>query len=712
MKKLLKILLGLVGALVLLMVIAGVVLPFMYDKEDLKKAISAEVHDQTGRELNIDGDLDFSVFPWLAIEVSGLRLGNAPGFGDQAQAQIGRARVGVALMPLLHKQISVDEITLDGLQLSLAVNQQGKNNWDDLSAGRPPAQADETGPGMFSSKRIAGLTIRDAKVEYEDSKSGLHYRLSGFSMKTGALGDGQPVPLELGASIEDVVAGTRAGVELMSVAVIDSDSEQYTFEDVDLTVALDREGQAQSIRIRAPLLELDLAEQTLRLPEYTGELDHLRADGTFSADKILDGPVFNGRLKIAEFSPLRLMQALAMEVPSTADPRVLQSADLSAELSGSGTQLTLQSFALQLDQSRITGRLRVANDDRPNVGFSLIIDEIDLDRYMEAAGGETADTAGDVAIPKDELRGMELQGDLQVGALRMAGLEFTDARVGVAIKDGRLRLHPLGAGFYGGQYNGDVVLDGSGAIPVISLNEKIESISFQRLLADLVETQSLSGEAQGHMRLAGRGNTSSEVLGSLQGDLGLTLTEGALEGINIWYEIRRGMALYKGLPAPEPEPKRTVFSRMQMTGNVESGVVTTRELTADLPFLTVNGGGSVDLGQSKVNLALVAKVRETLELADDPLGSGLSGKSLPFKISGPLDAPSLSVDWEELLKSQATDLLLNKIGLGTQEDSADAPEGAQEEDTSKDQLEDAAKSVLSGLLRKKDKEKDKNPDDG
>ncbi len=95
---------------------------------------------------------------------------------------------------------------------------------------------------------------------------------------------------------------------------------------------------------------------------------------------------------------------------------------------------------------------------------------------------------------------------------------------------------------------------------------------------------------------------------------------------------------------------------------------------------------------------------------EDPLASGLKGKSLPFKISGPLDAPSLSVDWGALLKGEATDMILDKIGLGSKEDQADTPESGQEEDTSKNQLEDAAKSVLSGLLRKKDKDQDKEED--
>jgi AsmA protein len=250
------------------------------------------------------------------------------------------------------------------------------------------------------------------------------------------------------------------------------------------------------------------------------------------------------------------------------------------------------------------------------------------------------------------------------------------------------------------------------------MDEKIDSISFQQLVEDLVESDSLSGTAKGHVRLTGRGKNSSEVLGNLQGDLGLALTEGALEGINIWYEIRRGMALYKGLPAPDPEPKRTVFSRLDINGTAKDGVVTTQELTGELPFLAIRGSGKIDLGQSQLNLGLVAEVRNSPELADDPLASGLGGKSLPFKITGPLDAPSLSVDWEALLKSEAADILLNKLGLGPKEEpasDADAVEGGEsaestdsepEEESSKDQLKETAKGALFKLLKGKDKGED------
>lgn len=707
MKRLLKILLGLIVAVALLLLLAGLLLPVIYDKEDLKAAIASEVNRQTGRELIIDGELDFSVFPWLAVEVSDLSLGNAPGFGEQPQVQIGRARAGVALAPLFRKQISVDEITLDGLNLQLAVNENGQNNWDDLATGGDTA-APATDPGLFSSKRIAGLNIRDARVEYMDRKAGTHYRLTDFSLQTGALGGSEAVPFELNTLLEDVTADARAQVELAALAAMDLEAERYSFSDFELAVALAAAQRSQTVRILAPQVEMDMAAQTLQLPAYTLELADVRASGGLSARNIVDNPAFEGTLDVAEFSPVKLMQALEMAAPVTADPEVLKRAAISTRLAGDGNRLTLDGFTLELDQSLLTGSMSVRDFDHPKIGFDLGVDEIDLDRYLAPAEAQSTDE--DVAMPGQELRGQEAQGQLRADVLRMAGLTFNSAEVGLAIRDGKLRLHPLTAGFYGGRYSGDVAIDSTGDIPVITLDEKIDSITFQRLIADLVESESLSGTALGFARLNGRGRTGSEVLGSLQGDLGLTLTEGALEGINIWYEIRRGLALYKGLPAPEPEPKRTVFSRMKMAATVDNGVMNTSELFGELPFLTVRGNGSVDFAQSVVDLGLVAEVRSSPELARDPLGSELRGKRLPFRMSGPLDAPTLSLDWEALLKGEATDLLMEKLGLGKDDSPADDSADPSEESPDKPSLEETAKGALFDLLGGKDKDKDK--DDG
>ncbi len=719
MKGILKILLGLAAALALVLVLAAVLLPLMYDKEDLKQAIASQVHKQTGRDLRIEGALNFSVFPWLAVEAADLRLSNAAGFGDQPFASIGKVRIGVALMPLFKKQLVADEITLDGLQLALAVNARGKNNWDDLAAGgkEDTTAANEalgSESSLFASQRIAGLTLRDAQIDYQDQKGGTHWRADHVSLQTGALGDALLIPVELSMRLEDLAAGTRFGIDLSATAGLDLEAQTYTFDDAQLAVTpmaadagRDQTASGMAIKLRMPRIETRLKAETLAVESFTASLADLEATGSIKARNILHEPAFEGTLRLADFSPRKLLQALSIEAPVTADPGVLQRASFSASMSGSTAQLSLGDFHGELDQSAFSGKMSVQNFDRPRIRFDFAVDAIDLDRYQEPAANQGA-AQTDVVMPAQNLQDLDVQGSLKAGTLHLAGMDFTNAVVGLKLSNGKLRLNPLTAGFYDGLYSGNVTLDSSGAKPVLSLDEKLDSVTLQRLLADITHSEKLSGMAQAQVRLTGRGTTSSEVLNSLTGDLGMTLKEGALEGVNIWYEIRRGYALYKGLTPPEPEPARTVFSRMQMDAGVENGVLTTRELSAEMPFLSVRGGGSINLAQSDVDMRLTAIVRKAPELAQDPLGAGLEGKQLPFKVSGSLAQPKVSVDWAELLKSEAADKLLNKLGLKAKPAQAG---GDNENLSPKEKNKEAAKGLLRDLLRGKDKKKEPSGDE-
>ena len=71
--------------------------------------------------------------------------------------------------------------------------------------------------------------------------------------------------------------------------------------------------------------------------------------------------------------------------------------------------------------------------------------------------------------------------------------------------------------------------------------------------------------------------------------------------------------------------------------------------------------------------------------------------------------PGIAVDWKALLQSEATEMLLDKLGLAPDAPPEDGGDGDQESESSEDQLEDAAKSMLFDLLGGKDKDKD---DDG
>ena len=93
--RLLKILALVVGVLALLLVVAGALLILLFDPNDYKPRIEQVVHNQTGREFAIEGDIDLSVFPWLGVETGPARLSNPEGFDDQPFAAVNAVQVRV-----------------------------------------------------------------------------------------------------------------------------------------------------------------------------------------------------------------------------------------------------------------------------------------------------------------------------------------------------------------------------------------------------------------------------------------------------------------------------------------------------------------------------------------------------------------------------------------------------------------------------------------
>ena len=198
----------------------------------------------------------------------------------------------------------------------------------------------------------------------------------------------------------------------------------------------------------------------------------------------------------------------------------------------------------------------------------------------------------------------------------------------------------------------------------------------------------------------------------------MALNDGAWEGTNIWYEINKGLAIFKrqAPPAP-PAENRTVFSRMQATATVSEGVMTTNDLVAELPFLTLSGGGTIDLASSEIDLKLFAMVRSDPELLADDLAKDIAGERIPLKITGTLDDPGIQPDFVVLLKEKAKEKLLEKLGLerllgakpDTPEDAADPKNPAGKlvepeeqpkdpEEQLKDDVEEKIKNKLKDLF--------------
>jgi AsmA protein len=629
LKKLSYLIIGIVAILV----VAAVAFYVLFDPNDFRDRISTQVQSATGREFVIEGDLELSVFPWLAIEVGRTRLGNAPGFGDEPFAAFDEARLSVRLLPLLlRREVSVGVAELDGLHLNLAVDRTGRGNWEDLlEAGEAAPVDDEPGKGSGGDLEISGIGISDATLTYTDDQVGETYSLTGLGLSIGSIGQNRPITVAGGFDFEAQPADLRGSVEVRTDILIDTEAR---------TIGL------AGVEIRAAGVDIDADVEPFA---YDGEL----------------APVVS--FQTEAFSLKSLMRALGIEPPVTADPDALGRVMLGGTARVSPASIGVDNLSLAVDDTSFTGTVSVARDAAGTISVDLEGDSIDLTRYMapatdaEASAGE----AVPVEIPADLIRAFNLRGTLTLAEARLSGLAFTAIELGVTARDGNLRMHPISAQLFDGSYEGDVRIDASGDTPVLSVNEQVRGVNLGSLAKAMFDQEDITGTINGSFRLTGRGADLGVVQQSLNGEMAMELLDGAWEGTDVWYELRRARALFKQEPVPEPpSPPRTRFSTVKLTGPVRDGVFRNDDLFAELPFMQVTGKGSVDLPAAEIDYRLSARVLKKPEFAGEMTAAELEDFTeavIPLRIEGPLADPSIQPDIEEMLKEELEEKVRDKL---------------------------------------------------
>jgi AsmA protein len=743
MSNVLKIVLGLLGALVVLVLAAVIIIPLFVDPNDYRDDIARAVEDETGRSFEIEGDISLSVFPWLGLEVGAMRLGNPPGFGEAPFAEIRSAAVGAKLMPLLSRRLEVSTLRLDGLRVGLVQLADGSNNWADLAEGDESAPGDPGpapgAPGEGSGarlERIEGLRITDAVVRYEDRKGGRTVEAVLSKLSTGELAPGQAFPLDAEASLIFDEGAMQFEATLGANVHFADEFDAVTIRELDLTAAGDAQGGRQQLsvqapelrialdgpaididelelgfelsgpevpdgeqsgRLRAPRLTADLEAQTLSIPSFSLEAAGLSASGEMAGAGIVDAPALTGRLAMEEFSPRSLLQRLGQPAPETADPAALGRARFEAGFRAGTDQVEFQELRLLLDETTLTGAASIGLGEILRVRSELALDAIDLDRYLPPepeAEAEAVPPAEDVELAFDWLEGLDLDASFRAGTVTINGLTLTDLQARAVAKDGVLTMEPLRATLYGGEVQGVARLDAREQPATMTLDQTLSTLQLLPFIEDLAGFDRLTGVGRLEAKLTTRAASTAELMKGLNGQLSFDLADGALKGINLWYEIKRANALARGREAPQRDSADTEFRRLAGTATIRDGRLFNDDLVGGLPFLGLKGQGEIDLAEATLDYRLDATVLE--QAIDEATGavSELAGVSVPLRLSGELSSPSVSVDVGDLLRERATQEALRRLGV----DEEDAKSAEQE-------LKERASEGLRGLrdrLRRED----------
>jgi AsmA protein len=614
-----KVLYFIIGVVAVFMV-ATIAISLFFDPNDYRDRIAEEARRETGRELLIEGDLELSVFPRFGIDVGRTTLGNAPGFGSEPFMSFEEARLSVELLPLIRGEgLKIGAVVLDSFQLNLAVADDGRNNWQDMveHADGQQEPAPETEPVDASQQvelSIASIDISNAAVRYDDAQTGETYSLTDFNFATGRIGGGEPIDIQSSFDFEAQPADLVGDFSIETALI-----------PVDGGVML-RDAKISAVGVDAVVSGLD-----------QGSDFHVQVDA---------------------FSLKTLLTRLNIEPPVTADPDVLGKIIFDGNLRLGDAAIALTDVELVVDDTTFTGGISVARDAAGTISIDLAADDIDLDRYMAPAADADAASAEavPVEIPVELIRALNVRGSLSVASADLSGMRFDNVALGLNAAEGKLRLHPIAADFFDGRYDGDVRIDASGDVPALAVNENIRDVSLGALARAMFDQEDITGTINGAFRLGGRGADLAAIQRDLDGNIEMELLDGAWEGTDVWYELRRARAFFRQEIPPEPTlPARTEFSNVRATGPVTDGVFRNDDLVAELPFMRLTGAGSVNFAAGEVNYRLVAKVLEKPELAgalsEEEL-EDFTKAEIPLRISGSLADPTIAPDIEDMVKQE------------------------------------------------------------
>jgi len=690
MKALGKILGLVILGLLLLLVALGFALTHLFDPNDYKDEIRELARNKAGLELNIAGDIGWSLFPWLGLELHDTTLASAR-TPQQPFADLRMLGLSVRVLPLFSREVQMSDITLNGLNLTLARDENGKGNWegvgqpaasDERPDETPPAEqteplADEQEPDRPSRPLrldIDSLTVSDARVAYHDARSGQQFSAEGIELTTGAIREATSIPVKLNAFFGSNKPVMRARTELQGALRFDNKLQRYQLENLRLSGEASGEplqGKTLSFSAQGQLL-VDLAADIAEWTSLKFTANQLRGLGELKARDLQDQPKMAGTLSIAELNLRAFLDGLGQQLPAMADTTALSKAELVTRLAGTSTSLTFEELNLKLDDSTFTGQVGISDFAKQALRVNLKGDRLNLDRYLPPPSAD--DSAGAArqsevdateaavigtgttplpdkptqqawseasVLPIGALRSLDTQVNLDIDSLTAMKLPLDGFSLKARTAGGLLALEEMRGGIYNGRMEASASLDVRPEVPLITAQARLARVPVERLLESQDEKVVIKGLLNLDSDIRTQGNSQKAWIDNLNGKIGFIVDNGILVDANLEQQLCRAIATLNRKPlTSEPRSKDTPFRELKGNLILRNGVASNPDLKASIPGLTVNGNGDVDLRVLGMDYRVGIVIEGDNGAMPDPaceVNDRYVGIEWPLRCRGPLE---------------------------------------------------------------------------
>lgn len=644
-------LLGSIGLLLALVVF----LLLWIDPNDYRDDISKLAKDEAGLILDIKGDIGWSLYPTVGFSVAGVSLATAE--GTAPLATVGKAAVGIALLPLFSKQVTVRTLFVDGLVVNLVVDENGKGNWEALTttdAAATPEPTTEAPAGEPLLVSVPKIVITNTLLDYDDRQAKTRQKISLKKLVAEDIALAKEFPLHLVATVEDNT-GLKVEIDTRAFLLLDMVNELYGVRALDfkgdiagilakpfhVTLAADIAANMKAQTIAVSNLSLNASDLAIAVHPVTATVQgSLAVD--LAADTATIGPLefsaaavtgniamdvknltkeiaYVGTLTVAPFNAKQVMRSFDIEPPTTQDQLALTKVALKTAIDGTLTRAMLNNLDITLDDTHIRGSAGIADVATSALVFDLALDAINADRYLPppapattAAAPAAASTAAAPAagkpeplLPVEMLRTLNIDGKFTAEKITLMEWDMGKLAVAVRATDGDIRIAPLRAQVLEGTVSGEVQIDARGAEPRIVTRLKLDRIEVGGVVKRYAGRELFRGKTSLNLNLDTTGNDADALLKKAVGSIDLTFADALLKGMNLGNVLNETLTKQLGAfsmlvpdyqqKLPQEMQQDTAFKTLTAATTLKDGIAHTPAFGAGIKDGSVRGSGQFNL---------------------------------------------------------------------------------------------------------------------
>jgi uncharacterized protein involved in outer membrane biogenesis len=521
---------------------------FAFGLSTLRGPIADAVTKSTGRELVIGGGIR-PVWSWLhpRIRVEGVTFANADWGKADYLLNANAVEASISVLPLLAGRVVLPEVHLEGAELALERDADGRRNW---------LLKDEDNPKEESRFFVKLLTVDDSRVTWDDATSDTRVEADLSTDETGVIFEAQ---------------GKWNGMKLKGAG---------------------HAGHVLSIR-----------DQSTPFP--------LRADITIGQTSAkLDGTItgivgFKGiDLQFERLSGQSmddLYNIIGLALPATSPYTV------SGRLHRLDGVWMFENFVGTVGESDLAGTMRVQTGEgkRPFMQGEInakVLNFADLGVLVGTGEPRKSGVLPDMPFAPERWNSVDADVKINAGTIkRPKQLPIEDFSTRIRMDERVLTLQPLAFGIAGGRLEGTMRLDGNHSPLRGDIRMRVQNLQLAKLFPTVKQAQGSIGDLNGLIELAGTGDSVGKLLGTSNGKIGIYMDEGKISrflmelvALDLWDAARVKLRGDKDIDI------RCAIADF----GVKAGVMEANAIVFDTGAVNVQGRGTINLKTEEMDITL------------------------------------------------------------------------------------------------------------